>query len=383
MNRIGADVGRSPSARGAVEVPGLRVGASVVIRAVCPAGNGEWTVLLNGVRLTTRVSGPLEPGSMYSARAERLPDRSGWFFRVLGPVVEGRALKVPPAAPPSWDALTTLAVRALMSETLPLNPGNISRMRSILSRRELSEERTALAARALAKGLDPESMADALEAVQAYTDASGSRNGNSGGGDGGFERNAEKEADAHPSSGSAASEEGKPESGSPSGECPPVWREAPPVRAKGDDVRELAALLRFLAFRASDDPNPYQLFNSRSGPGGRWIYAPYRFTREGVAFSGTLRILVPEGSDQARSISADVLSEDEGRERRYSFRVLRSGGGYSLTLFSEDPSTRKRLAETAAALRRELDKNGCSVRVGPSASDGSPESGYVSVDDHA
>lgn len=407
MIRIGADSARSSLSSGAAEVPGLRIGASLIIKALEPAAEGRWTVLVNGVKLEASVSATLSPGIRYAARADRLPDRPGWVFRILGNAEGAREADLLGSSGLPGDPSAVLALHALMAETLPLDPKSIARLRAALLHREDDGERADLLARALAKGLDPESLAEAVEGVGARSDSDGGRGRRSGpdgggpGNDGGRPEGEEAgdsdsetpsptgpaSRDGFGSAGSAGADAGMGIEAPPyeSAFAQPAWKEFQPSGA-GEEIRKegegLAGLLPFLATRSDDNPNPYQLFNARTGPRGRWIYAPYRFEREGVAFSGTLRILVNEGSCASGLVSADVLAEsDEGGRGSYAFVVRPYGQGVRLSLSSRDPSDARRLAGGLPDLTSDLAALGCSVEL--VSEDSLSESTYRPVDDHA
>jgi hypothetical protein len=398
MDRIGANLARSSLSSGATEAPGLRVGASVILRALEPATEGRWTVLVNGKRLTTTVSIPLSSGLQYSARVDRLPDSPGWILHILGRVSEGQIGRDPAAeflrsAGLTGDPLTALILRALMGEFLPLDPKNIARLRAALSKHEADGDRAATLARALAKGLDPEETADALEAARSMADA-GARGSDGGAESGGAEtggRNHERESPdgrrPEPASGGQSSENDSSAAGETV--CGPGWKD---FLCPEPETDALAGLFKFLAARSSSEPNAYQLFNARPSLRGRWIYVPYRFQREGVAFSGTLRILIDHGSDQLNVLAADIQTEGKSKaEGRYAFALRRKGNGLSLSLSAVDSDAKGILPREASVLARELEARGCSLELVPNdfwdgSFDGSLEernSVYEPVDDHA
>lgn len=399
MDRIGPDSTRSLPIRGApgasgLQVPGLRNGASILFKALSPSSEGRWTVLVNGVRLDASVSTPLKPGLLYAARALALPDRPGWTFRVQGPAGEGRAVDFLRSSGLPGDSASILALRALMAERLSLDPRDINRLRSALLKKGASEERAALLARALAKGLDPEAYSDALDA------AAGSRDGKDGGdggdaghrggpGPGGEENRrggggSSDSGESPPGGGDCRGQTGEgPEERRPGGEGKgvPVWKTFPePEGEDPEGLRALADLLRTLSGRSGDRPDPRQVFNARSGPRGRWIYVPYRFERGGVAFSGTLRILISEEGPAGAVLSADVRVEGGGRIRDYEFD-LRGGCGALRLAFSErSGGERFRPTRSLGDLERGLAELGCRVSV---PDPGEPVSEYPAVDDHA
>ena len=396
MDRIGPDSTRSLPIRGApgasgLQVPGLRNGASILFRALSPSSEGRWTVLINGVRLDASVSTPLKPGLLYAARAFALPDRPGWTLRVQGPAGEGRAAEFLRSAGLPGDAASILALRALMAEGLPLDPRQIARLRSALLKKETGEERASLLARALAKGLDPGAYADALDgtAGPGYGEDggdTGNRGGSGGTGRGGEEDRREPgEPGGSPpgGGGSRGNAGGDPEDRGPKDgrKAVPVWRTFPgPEGEDPEGLRALAGLLRNLAGRVGDRPDPRQIFNARSGPRGRWIYVPYRFEREGVAFSGTLRILVSEGGPAGAVLSADVRVEVGGRTRDYEFDLRGEGGDLRLEFSERSGGERIRPPRSLGNLERSLADLGCRVRF---PDPGEPVSEYPAVDDHA
>ena len=397
MIRIGGDSNRSLPPTGAAEVkglqvPGLRNGASLIFRALSQSPDGRWTVLVNGVSLEAKVSASLKPGFLYSARAERLPDRPAWVLHLLGPAGEGRVADFLRASGLPGDQAAIMALRALMAENLPLDPRQLARLRAALLKAGVSEDRAAILARALAKGLDPEAFLNALDPTDSGggSPSGGRQEGGDGAGDGaGDEQRGRGNEDGGKTgneSGRRGGEEYEADPGRSPEAVPAVsWREleTPDTEdPKGTGV--LAGLLRRLAGRTGDLSNPYQLFNSRSGPRGRWIYAPYRFEREGVAFSGTLRILIPEGGLASSVLSADVRVEDEGkRESRYEFSLRGEGTGLVLGLSARDAEGEERLSRSLGDLERSLGDLGCRVdrsTGGPSPGTGA---GYRAVDDHA
>lgn len=386
MDRIGANTARSPLSSGAAEALGLRAGASVVLRALAPAADGRWAVLVAGKRLTAAVSVPLSPGVRYSARVGRLPGDSGWVFHILGRASDLRTAEALRSAGLPGDPRAALILKALMAEGLPLDSKTLARLRSALSKQESHRDKGALMARALAKGLDPESAADALDALSPLSGpgSGGERKGGAGGEDGG---NAASEGRKRSSADAGRGQEGNAGPAFAPGSTvkddgKSVWKD---YSGLGDD--SLADLLAFLATRSSAEPNAYQLFNSRSAPRGRWIYAPYRFEREGVAFSGTLRILIQDGSGQPAVLAADIHTGARGSERLYSFALRHGATGLSLSLSTGDERERERLSRKAVRLARELSRRGCSLTIdSEELSDGpwdAPETGYEPVDDHA
>lgn len=390
MERIGSDSTRSPPLRGAAgvpgsSIPGLREGASIVFKALSPSAEGRWTVLVRGVPLDAAVSTPLKAGLLYSARAERLPD-GAWALRVQGPAGEGRAADFLLASGLPGDVPSVLILRALMAEGLPLDPRQITRLRGALLRKGADEDRAALLARALAKDLDPEAYADAVDAAS----GGDGRDPRPGGG---------STKDRGNGPGSRAGGEGKGDAGDPEpasdgpgengpGDDPEVllpgpaaWRDLPATGSRDPEgIGDLAALLRTLAGRSGDRPDPRQLFNARSGPRGRWIYVPYRFERGGVAFSGTLRILVPEGGTSASVLSADVRVEGSAGNGRYGFELRGAEGGLRLTLSAPAREDRDRLERRREDLQRSLAAYGCRLDV---TEPGEPVPEYPGVDDHA
>jgi|GEM_PF-3423396 len=396
MDRIGSDSTRSLPIRGAagasgLQVPGLRDGASIVFKALSPSSEGRWTVLVKGVRLDAAVSTPLKPGLLYSARAQALPDRPGWALRVLGPAGEGRAADFLRASGLPGDPAAELALRALMAEGLSLDPKWIARLRAALLKGELSEDRAALLARALAKGLDPQAYADAVEAASAGDegDSGGGRDGREDG-DGEEGRPGGGQSGGR-GDGAAGGEDRRDGNGGPEGgkatESPgavPAWKTFQ-VDGGGDPEGpgSLAGLLRHLAGRTGDRPDPRQLFNARSGPRGRWIYAPYRFERGGVAFSGTLRILVPEGGRSGAVLSADVRVEDGNRTRRYDFDLRGDSQGPKLGLSARSGPVQAGLARSLQDLERSLADLGCRVERAVPGDTENPVFGYPAVDEHA
>lgn len=380
----------APGASG-LQVPGLRNGASILFKALSPSPEGRWTVLVNGVRLDASVSTPLKPGLLYAARAFALPDRPGWTLRVQGPAGEGRAAEFLRSAGLPGDAASILALRALMAEGLPLDPRQIARLRSALLKKEAGEERASLLARALAKGLDPGAYADALDgtAGPGYGEDGGDtgNRGGSGGTDRGGEEDRREPGEPGGSppggGGSRGNAGGDPEDRGPKDgrKAVPVWRTFPgPEGEDPEGLRALAGLLRNLAGRAGDRPDPRQVFNARSGPRGRWIYVPYRFERGGVAFSGTLRILVSEEGPAGAVLSADVRVEVGGRTRNYEFDLRGGGGDLRLEFSERSGGERIRPSRSLGNLERNLADLGCRVRF---PDPGEAVSEYPAVDDHA
>lgn len=394
MERIGSDSTRSPLIRGAAgapgpEVPGLREGASILFKALAPSSEGRWTVLVRGVRLDAAVAAPLNPGSLYSARAERQRDGAGWVLRVLGPAGEGRAAEFLRSSGLPGDAASILVLRALMAEGLPLEPRRISELRAALLRKDVSEERAALLARALAKALDPGAYVDAVDALSSRGEGDGFGDRETGGGrdEGSGSRQApgEGRTDGGAGDGSAGSNRqgsGGDPGGVGAGEASaPIWTEF--LGSEGDDPEGLGALtglLKALAGRTGDKPDPRQVFNSRSGPRGRWIYVPYRFEREGVAFSGTLRILVSQGNRFGSILSADVEVRGPGRFGRYDFDLRGSEGGLRLGIADRSEGSPRLLVDSLGDLERRLAGRVCRVEI-LETRDLGPE--YPAVDDHA
>lgn len=386
MERIGSDSTRSHQIRGAAgapgpEVPGLREGASIVFKALAPSSEGRWTVLFRGVRLDAAVAASLKPGNLYSARAERLPD-GAWALRVLGSAVEGRAAEFLRSSGLPGDAASLLALRALMAEGLPLEPRQIARLRTVLLKTEADEDQAALLARALAKGLEPGAYADAVDAASRAGDrgaggegASGGRPDAEGGRGGGSREGQGGNGGERPDPGPGEEEyAGAPASG-------PVWIEYP--GPGGDDPEKpeaLAGLLKTLAGRTGGRPDPRQVFNARSGPGGRWIYVPYRFERGGVAFSGTLRILVSRGSRSGPVLSADVRVDGPARTGLYAFDLRGEGNTLRLGFSDRSGDGREGPAGGLESLERSLAVFGCRVEI---LETGNRDSEYPAVDDHA
>jgi hypothetical protein len=263
-----------------------------------------------------------------------------------------------------------------MAEGLPLEPRQIARLRAELLKKGADEERAALLARALAKGLEPGAYADAVDAAASAdgNGADGGRDSEAGGDDGSREGAGGSGGERRYAGPGEDAPEGAPASG-------PVWKEySGPGRDDPESPGALAGLLKALAGRTGDRPDPRQVFNARSGPGGRWIYVPYRFERGGVAFSGTLRILVSRGNRTGAVLSADVRVDGSGRTDRYAFDLRGEGNGLRLG-FSDLSSGRREIPPVGLGnLERSLADFGCRVEVLES---GIRESEYPAVDDHA
>jgi hypothetical protein len=360
----------------------LREGASIVFKALAPSTEGRWIVSIRGVRLDAAVAATLRPGNLYSARAERLPD-GAWALRVLGSAAEGRAAEFLRSSGLPGDAASILALRALMAEGLPLEPRQIARLRVELLKKGADEERAALLARALAKGLEPGAYADAVDAAASAdgNGADGGRDSSDGRGDaeaGGDDGSREGAGGSGGERRYAGPGEDAPEGAPASG---PVWKEySGPGRDDPESPGALAGLLKALAGRTGDRPDPRQVFNARCGPAGRWIYVPYRFERGGVAFSGTLRILVSRGNRTGAVLSADVRVDCSGRTDQYAFDLRGEGNGLRLGFSDLSPGRREIPPIGLGNLERSLADFGCRVEVLES---GIRKSEYPAVDDHA
>ena len=369
----------------------MKEGASIVFKALAPSSPGRWIVLVRGARLDAAVAAPLQPGSLYSARAERLSDEGGWVFRILGPAGEGRAAEFLRSLGLPTDTASILALRSLMAEGLTLEPRRVAQLRTVLVKKEITEERAALLARALAKGLDPEAYAGAVDGLsfrdEGDSDAHRDTNGGRDTGSGTREDAGQDGVDGEGGSASGGSgrygtgaEPGRDgSSGAPASGT--AWREF--LGFEGDDpegTHALAALLKTLAGRTGDRPDPRQVFNARSGPGGRWIYVPYRFERGGVAFSGTLRILVSQGKRSGAILSADVQIEGPGRIGRYDFDLRGADGGLTLGIADRCRENRRLSSYSLRDLERSLEELGCRVEILEPSDIGLE---YPAVDDHA
>ncbi|HSV56832.1 MAG TPA: hypothetical protein VLH39_06960 [Magnetospirillaceae bacterium] len=392
MERIGSD--RSQPARGAAEIPGqkipgLRTGASVLFEALYPGREGRWTVLINGQRLEAAVSVALERGMRYLARAEPLPDRPGWALRVLGPADFIKAADFLRASGLPGDPVALMALRALMAEALSLDPRNLARLRNALLRRGRSEDSAEFLARALAKGLEPEALARALDPAgtgREYGGGADSGGADSGGADsGGADSGGADSGGAHSDCGSGGrrtpGRDAPPDGGGP-GFPQTRWQNFPaPLSDSGGN---LADLLRHLVSRTSDNANPYQLFNAMASPGGRWVYVPYRFERGGVAFSGTLRILIPESGPSSAVVAADATVEYEnGGSAVFDFSVRPGASGFRLSLSTSSDSARPGLERGLRRLEESLAGLACTVQDGTVESSDSPIPCYRPVDENA
>jgi hypothetical protein len=188
-----------------------------------------------------------------------------------------------------------------------------------------------------AKGIPAEDAA--IDAIQACADGSSHRRGGESGGDEGRRGSGEarEEGNAGPASETLGID---------------ADRELEIELAEEELPRVLGSLLKGIAFRSGGSGDLLHLFNHVRGPDGSWVYAPFRFELDSIAFEGMIRIRLPRIVGGPGRIEAGFTAGRGGGGRRWSF-ALDYGGRATLRLRCDDAAaeaaSRRRLPELQAA----------------------------------
>jgi hypothetical protein len=222
------------------------------------------------------------------------------------------------------DASAVFALQALMGEGLGLGAETIKTVRTIALRHAQPRRAAALAARAIAAGLQPDD--DGMDAIirslsgfavedagreplrvpaRQTGDDSGSETGQDH--DRNADRDPDQDAEDHSSQGSSDDGSGQPpqtgQGGHQQGEHPKM------VRCECQDETELQKALEsaFIELSSSAAADPGFAALARKGPDGRgWLCVPYRFSIDGVDFSGYLRIVFNYASNKVERLVAEI-----------------------------------------------------------------------------
>lgn len=260
----------------------LRAGAVVSVRILSELGQGRYRVLAAGKELLASSLARLSQGSIYDARVENAhPGDPRLVLRLLPGLDERRASLLASQGLPD-DALSRLALTALLSEGLRPARELLLRVRRAIKNVPEGEkaERASLAARFEAKGLGAEEKA--VEIVGGFSDPGGRERGGA-------------ETDGHRGE-------------KPPGKAPGVSLHAdstafdlsgPLERSFSPEelIPALGAFVRALVERSAAPRDKEEellgLFNHARGVEGGALLAPFRFELDSVAFDGSFRLQLP------------------------------------------------------------------------------------------
>lgn len=372
---IGAGQGRS-GAEASEPVP--KAGAVVSVRVLENLGGGLYRVAVGSRSLFARSAQTLAVGSLFSARVQR--SDGTLMFQPLG---AQRAATADRGLPhPARDAATSgllgrgsipgdparsAALAALLAEgASPSAAGAIERLRRAFGRAlrgsaaKDENERATLAARMEAKGIPAEDAA--IDAIVAASEGFSGRGGEDGSG---------RDADHAGHRGGTDPRE----NGGMSGDAAPAA--VADTMAMGtvsvDAARELeiaiqeaelpailASLVKGIVLRSGGEGTLLNLFNHVPGPDGSWIYAPFGFELDSIAFSGIIRLRLPRISGGPGRIEADFATRGERGERRWSFG-LDFGTATSLKLRCDEAVALSTLRRRLPELRADFAEAGLAV----------------------
>jgi len=372
-------------ARSGAEAPGggPRAGAVVSLRVLEGLGGDLYRIAAGPQSFTARSERPLAAGSVFPARVLR---REGAL--VFQPLPSRRSsVGSPPAAsgfpslPVSRNDAAALAapdraiLAALLREGVRPSAESVERLRRALRRAGspgvLGDEEASvdLAARMEAKGLPA-----ADTAIDAILTGADGRQGHGG----------------HDHGGRRERPEERKESRAPAGEggaTVPIAPDMSPVdasRALSLDVPEgelpalLGALIRGIVFRSGGEGTLLNLFNHAKGPDGGWIYAPFDFELDSIAFAGMIRLRLPRIAGGPGRIEADFAARREGGERRWSFGLDFGGGRPRLVLRCDEDEAMSASLSRLGEFRVGLAASGRQVEV--SMAEGNAAPGDVDVE---
>jgi hypothetical protein len=264
------------------------------------------------------------------------------------------------------------AMAALLREGVAPRAEALERLRRAMARAGSgkgifdADERLSLAARLEAAGIPAEPwLVEAVEAqAEGGSDAGDSETGDASGGSPG----------GGPEAG--GSEAGTPGGDNPGGSGAGDPGGIDPNRELDLEIPEselpkvLGRLLRGIAFRWGGSGSYLNLFNHTPGPEGSWIYAPFAFELDSIAFEGDIRIQSPRLRGGPGRIEASFFSRasgESGSGRRWSLE-LDFGARTALRLDCDDEGAARAARRGFPALRGQLAAGGKAVEAAFAAS---------------
>ncbi|HET7839084.1 MAG TPA: hypothetical protein VFL04_04950 [Rectinemataceae bacterium] len=322
----------------------LRAGALVSVTVLESRSPGSYLVQVGGRRLSASGPAGLQPGSLFRAKVESTP--GGLILRAMAPPRQagaGMAEILARSGLPD-DRASRLALTALLGEGLRPQAPALSRVRRAFARAGGEGEESAsgselgrLAARMEAAGLGSED--GILEALAAET---GLPSGSGGGG---------------------GAQGGDGSGTGPGGGQKTAGRR---LELAGDELPAvLGALLRQTVLGSGGEGSLLNLFNHARGAEGSWIYAPFRFELDSVAFSGCFRVKLPLQMGGPGRIEADFEATRRGSEpRTWSLGLAFGGSGRSALGIRANAGRDKALAAAdLAGFEADLAASGCSLKL--------------------
>ncbi len=361
--------------QGAGQGQKLRAGALISVTVLESPSPGRYLVLAGGQRLLA--SGPLglRAGSMFRARVES--SASGLVLHALPASRPGSgeiAGIIARSGLPD-DSFSRLALTALLGEGLQGESRSLARVRRAFARQGSDEEgggnsdRGKLAARMEAAGLEAE--AGALDAISEEAGLGAQGGGLAGSGGQGQGPNQGESGQGRGSGEGRLG--GGPEGAKLVGAIPE--HELPSVLGK---------LIKDLVLGSGGEGSLLNLFNHARGLDGSWVYAPFRFELDSVAFSGCFRVKLPLLVGGPGRIEADFEAKRDGAEpQAWSIELVfgnRGGipglkpGASSLRLRTKGGRAGVLAPADLAGLASQLASAGCRVEL-----DTSEEGGSASV----
>lgn len=302
--------------------------------------------------MSARGEASLLPGTVFQARVERGAER-GASSLLLRLVQGGAAAAIARAGLPD-DGSSRAALVALLREGLAPDPRTLSRVRRAAARdaaaiargERLQDEESALAARLEAKGIAASDERVAALSAESWGRGDGSADHRDG------RREARPEIPAaEPASADAA------------------------LLSAGIDVEKdfeamipadkasavLGAFLRSLSERSGGDGGFLQLFNHAPGNDGSWIYVPFSFELDSVAFAGSFRLHLPCLRGGPGKIEARFEARCGDRRIPWSFDLDFGSPSRELRIESGNRDSANAAFGAMESLKAELARSGFSV----------------------
>ena len=322
----------------------LRAGAlvSVVVRE--RIGPETYRVAIGPRLLTASSSAQFEVGTVLKARVERSGEAVLLRMLVRDPHASAASLLTAAALPN--DPAARAAIAALLREGIAPEARALARVRRA-AQREAADggEWTDMAAKMEAKGIPAEGAA--LEGLmQGYGSAfSGGDQDPGKGTDRGGGRERDQKTDV-----------------------PNASRAFDPSRDFSQEVPEgelpelLGAVLRGLASRSGGD-GALALFNHLRGPEGSWVFVPFHFALDEVAFSGSFRLQLPYIRGGQGRFEADFSASRGSASEDWSFSLSFGGGrAPALRIEGSEAGTGRVAGARIDELAAELSSLSCTVR---------------------